>query len=179
MGSVSQYLAMFSLRFMDLCNAVNCRVDYIAVHRYGGFFILVFVFDLNLKENCKNSFNQGPLRISWEWLMTCTEGGYSQIFLSQSILPCILGIIWFILIFGNFGFCRFSWNFSDMEKRSGSLSLLCLEQTMLTRWIWMDCSQYSDDCIINISRFWGSCKIFCQCLRLTRVFTNIRGSWTG
>merc|ERR1711936_720193 len=22
--------------FMDLCNAVNCRVDYIAVHRYGG-----------------------------------------------------------------------------------------------------------------------------------------------
>ena len=47
-------------RFMDLCNAVNCRVDYISVHRYGGVTIL-FKHEffsvkrvINLKDYYKN-----------------------------------------------------------------------------------------------------------------------------
>merc|ERR1711971_894438 len=69
--------------FMDLCNAVNYRVDYISVHRYGG-----------TAEN----------------IMGMIDDLYRR----------------------------------HGKKKSGSQSLLCLEQAVLTR-------------------FWSSCKTFCQC----------------
>ena len=61
---------------MDLCNAVNCRVDYIAVHRYGGLTLIKTDNDIVVPRytsyniNCLRCLNcvqpiQALLKTSW------------------------------------------------------------------------------------------------------------------
>merc|ERR1711962_679513 len=69
--------------FMDLCNAVNCRVDYIAVHRYGGTAenIMVMIDDLYKRHGKKIWLT--------EFAMSGTNNAGQVLEFMQDILPML------------------------------------------------------------------------------------------
>jgi len=69
--------------FMDLCNAVNCRVDYIAVHRYGGTAenIMVMIDDLYKRHGKKIWLT--------EFAMSGTNNAGKVLEFMQDILPML------------------------------------------------------------------------------------------
>merc|ERR1711934_154208 len=70
-------------RFMDLCNAVNCRVDYIAVHRYGGSAenIMAMIDDLYRRHGKKIWLT--------EFAMSGTSNADKVLEFMQDILPML------------------------------------------------------------------------------------------
>ena len=92
-------------RFMDLCNAVNCRVDYISVHRYGGVTILFKheFFSVKRVINLKDYYKNLPPGTA-EHIMEMIDDLYRRwsslftIALSNTFWP----VIWFCKIDADF-----------------------------------------------------------------------------
>ena len=90
---------------MDLCNAVNCRVDYISVHRYGGVTILFKheFFSVKRVINLKDYYKNLPPGTA-EHIMEMIDDLYRRwgslftIALSNTFWP----VIWFCKIDADF-----------------------------------------------------------------------------